>query len=42
MPENLSFVATAELIFGTGVYEEALDVDMSFAKYAAADEYQVH
>ena len=42
MPENLSFVATAELIYGTGVYEDALDVDMSFAKHAAANEYQVH
>ena len=42
MPENLSLVATAELIYGTGVYEDALDVDMSFAKHAAANEYQVH
>lgn len=42
MPENLSFVATAELIYGTGDYEDALDVDMCFAKHAAANEYQVH
>ena len=42
MPENLSLVATAELIYGTGVYEDALDVDMSFAKHAAVNEYQVH
>ena len=42
MPENLSLVATAELVYGTGVYEDALDVDICFAKHAAADEYQVH
>ena len=42
MPENLSLVATAELVYGTGVYEDALDVDIYFAKHAAADEYQVH
>lgn len=42
MPENLSLVATAELIYGTGVYEDALNVDMSFAKHAAANEYQIH
>ena len=42
MPENLSLVSTAELIYGTGEYEEDLAVDMSFAKNAAANEYQVH
>ena len=40
MPENLSLVATAELVYGTGVYEDALDVDICFAKHAAADEYR--
>ena len=42
MPENLSLVSTAELIYGTGEYEDALTVDMSFAQNAAANEYQVH
>ena len=37
MPENLSFVATAELIYGTDDYEVVFDVDMCFAKHAAAN-----
>lgn len=42
MPENLSLVSTEELIYGTGEYEDVLAVDMSFAKNAAINEYQVH
>ena len=42
MPENLSLVAAAELIYGTGEYEDGLAVDMSFAEHAADNEYQVH
>lgn len=42
MPKNISLVSTAELIYGTGEYEDALAVDMSFAKNAAANEYQIH
>ena len=42
MPENLTLVATAEMIYGAGEYEDGLDVDMSFAERAAENEYQVH
>ena len=42
MPENLTLVATAEMIYGTGEYEDGLDEDMSFAERAAQNEYQVH
>ncbi len=42
MPENITLVATAEMLYGTGEYEDGLDVDINFAKLAQENEYQVH
>lgn len=42
MPEKLTLVATAEMIYGTGEFEDGLDVDIAFAAQAKPNEYQVH
>ena len=42
LPQQLTLIATAEMIYGTGTYNDVLTVDTAFAANAAADVYQVH
>ncbi len=42
LPPQLTLIATAEMIYGTGSYNDVLTVDTAFAANAAADVYQVH
>lgn len=42
LPPQLTLIAAAEMIYGTGTYNDVLAVDTAFAANAAADVYQVH
>ncbi len=42
LPQQLTLIATAEMIYGTGTYNDVLTVDTAFAANAAEEVYQVH
>lgn len=42
LPQQLTLIATTEMIYGTGTYNDVLAVDTAFAANAAAEVYQVH